>query len=111
MDPASVSEMERSLSPYVVERQLGGGGMSHVFLAHDPSLGRRIVVKVLHPELAAEVNLERFRREIRLAAQLVHPNIVPLLNAGETGQGLPYYTMPYLEGESLRLRLQQTKRL
>jgi serine/threonine-protein kinase len=68
---------------YLLERELGGGGMSRVFLAHDRLLGRRVVVKVLLPELAAGVNVERFRREIQLAAQLQHPHIVPLLSAGE----------------------------
>ncbi|MGH7678649.1 MAG: protein kinase domain-containing protein [Gemmatimonadaceae bacterium] len=103
------SEIARSLgSQYSVERELGGGGMSRVFLAFDESLGRRIVVKVLHPELAASVSIERFRREIRVAANLVHPHIVPLLSAGEA-EGLPFYTMPYIEGESLRARLQREK--
>jgi len=104
-------DIPRSLaSQFSVERELGGGGMSRVFVAFDESLGRRIVVKVLHPELAAAVSVERFRREIRVAAQLAHPHIVPLLNAGEV-DGLPYYTMPYIEGESLRARLLQDKRL
>ncbi len=104
-------DISRSLaSQYSVERELGGGGMSRVFIAFDKALGRRIVVKVLHPELAAAVSIERFRREIRVAAQLAHPHIVPLLNAGEV-DGLPYYTMPYIEGESLRARLLQDKRL
>jgi len=69
---------------YALERELGGGGMSRVFVAHEAALGRRVVVKVLPPELAAEVSNERFRREIQLAAQLQHPHIVPLLSAGET---------------------------
>ena len=107
----TASDISRSLSSqYTVERELGGGGMSRVFVAFDESLGRRIVVKVLHPQLAANVSIERFRREIRVAAQLVHPHIVPLLSAGET-EGLPYYTMPYIEGESLRALLQREKRL
>ena len=89
---------------YALERELGGGGMSRVFVAHEAALGRRVVVKVLPPELAAEVSNERFRREIQLAAQLQHPHIVPLLSAGET-RGLPFFTMPYVEGESLRARL------
>ena len=89
---------------YSLERELGGGGMSRVFVARDAALGRLIVVKVLPPEMAAAVNLERFRREIRLAASLLHPHIIPLLSAGET-DGIPYYTMPYVGGESLRSRL------
>ena len=88
---------------YLIERELGGG-MSRVFVAADARLGRKVVVKVLPPELAGGVNLERFEREIRLAAGLQHPHIVPLLTAGSAGD-LPYYLMPYIEGESLRSRL------
>lgn len=89
---------------YSIERELGGGGMSRVFVAEESSLGRRVVVKVLSPDLAAAVSVERFKREIVLAARLQHPHIVPLLIAGEAG-GLPYFTMPLVEGESLRQRL------
>src|SRR5215208_571513 len=78
--------------------------MSRVFLAEELSLGRRVVVKLLPPELAAAVSVERFRREVLVVAQLQHPHIVPVLAAGET-HGLPYYTMPYIEGESLRARI------
>ncbi|MFN8574674.1 MAG: protein kinase [Gemmatimonadaceae bacterium] len=95
---------------YVLERELAGGGMSRVFVALDAILGRRIVVKVLPPELAADVNIERFRREILLFASLLHPHIIPLLSAGEAC-GLPYYTMPYVDSESLRLRLAQDGQL
>ena len=91
-------------SAYTVERELGGGGMSRVFVAEQRSLGRHVVVKVLPPELAADVNAERFRREIQLCAKLQHPHIVPLLSAGEAEQ-LLYYTMPYIDGPSLRQRL------
>src|SRR5580765_3658621 len=89
---------------YTVERELGGGGMSRVFVATDTRLGRRVVVKVLSPDLLASVSAERFEREIRLAARLQHPHIVPLLSAGDVG-GIPYYTMPFVEGASLRERL------
>jgi serine/threonine-protein kinase len=89
---------------YTLERELGGGGMSRVFVAQDTALGRKVVIKVLEPDLAAGVSTERFAREIRLAAQLQHPNIVPLHAAGEAA-GLPYYTMPFVEGLSLRKRL------
>jgi tetratricopeptide (TPR) repeat protein len=91
-------------SAYTLERELGGGGMSRVFVAEETALRRKVVVKVLPPELTAGVNVERFNREILLAAKLQHPNIVQVLTAGET-QGLPYYTMPLVEGESLRARL------
>lgn len=87
-----------------VERELGGGGMSRVFVATGAALGRRIVVKVLPPDAPAQVSTERFKREIRLAARLQHPHIVPLLATGDT-EGLPYYTMPFVQGESLRERL------
>src|SRR5688572_297687 len=97
-------------SGYTVERELTGGGMSHVYLATERALGRKVVVKVLPPDLAAGVNRERFRREIHLAAQLQHPHIVPLLTAGEDGD-LLYYTMPYVSGESLRARLEEKGRL
>jgi serine/threonine-protein kinase len=92
---------------YVVERELAAGGMSRVFVAEERALGRRVVVKVLSPDLAAGVNAERFRREIQLTARLQHPHIVPILSAGEM-DGLPFYTMPFVEGESLRVRLVRT---
>jgi serine/threonine protein kinase/Tfp pilus assembly protein PilF len=98
-------DLQRSLgSAYTLERELGGGGMSRVFLARDEALGRSVVVKVLAPELAAELSVERFAREIRLAARLQHPNIVPVHSADES-EGLPYYTMPFVDGASLRARL------
>ena len=89
---------------YRIERQLGGGGMSYVFVADETALGRKVAVKVLRPDLAAEISIERFKREILLAARLQHPHIVPVLTAGEIA-GLPYYTMPFVEGESLETRL------
>ena len=89
---------------YIVERELGGGGMSRVFLAEERRFGRRVVVKVLSPELAAEVSAERFERETRVAAKLQDPRIVPVLSAGEAA-GLPFYTMPYVDGTSLRQRM------
>ncbi|HJR65802.1 MAG TPA: protein kinase [Gemmatimonadaceae bacterium] len=95
---------------YTLERELGGGGMSRVFVAQDARLGRRVVVKVLHPDMAATVSASRFEREVRLAARLQHPHVVPLFTAGETGR-LLYYTMPYIEGESLRQRLAREGRL
>ncbi len=89
---------------YTLEHELTGGGMSRVFVAEDASLSRKVVVKVLAPELGGSVNFDRFRREISVAARLQHPHIVPLLTAGEV-DGLPYFTMPFVEGESLRSRL------
>lgn len=91
---------------YAVERELGGGGMSRVFLARDRSLDREVVVKVLAPELAQGVNRERFGREVLFAAQLQHPHVVPVLAAG-SADDLPYYIMPFVAGESLRALLAQ----
>ena len=95
---------------YVIERELGGGGMSRVFVATESALGRKVVIKVLSPELAAALSVERFRREILVAARLQHPHIVPVLTSGEAA-GLPYFTMPYVEGESLRVRLARSGEL
>ena len=91
-------------SAYTLERELGGGGMSRVFVARDERLGRHVAVKVLHPNLSADVSAVRFEREILVAARLHHPHLVPLLSAG-TVDGLPFYTMPFVEGETLRARL------
>src|SRR5574338_91418 len=104
--PVSLSDQIRdTLGPsFTVERELGGGGMSRVFVAYDQTLERRVVVKVLAPELMADVNAERFRREILVIAGLQHPHIVPVLSAGEIG-GRPYLVMPFVEGESLRARI------
>ncbi|HEU4682528.1 MAG TPA: serine/threonine-protein kinase [Gemmatimonadales bacterium] len=100
-----LERLQRTLSSaYRIERELGGGGMSRVFLTEEVALGRRVVLKVLPPDLAAGLSIERFRREIQLAASLHHPHIVPLLAAGEA-DGLLYYTMPLIEGESLRTKL------
>jgi serine/threonine-protein kinase len=98
-------QLQKSLgSAYTIVRELGGGGMSRVFLAEDNALKRSVVFKVLLPELAAGVNAERFKREVQLSARLQHPHIVPVLSAGEV-DGLPYYVMPFVKGESLRARL------
>src|SRR5918911_3539500 len=78
---------------YTLERELGGGGMSRVFLAEEVALGRTVVLKVLPPEMSSAVSAERFRREIQLAARLTHPNIVPVHSAGRASE-LLYYTMP-----------------
>ena len=101
------SELRNALGDnYVLERELTGSGMSRVFVATEKSLNRKVVVKVLPYEMAAGVNRERFRREIQLAAQLQHPHIVPLHAAGSSGD-LLYFTMPYIEGESLRHALHE----
>src|SRR6266545_39453 len=89
---------------YRVEKELGGGGMSRVFVAEETRLARRVVIKVLPPDLALEMRVDRFNREIQLSASLQHPHIVPLLAAGGADD-LLYYTMPFVEGEALRSRL------
>jgi len=89
---------------YRIEKELGGGGMSRVFLAEEVRLGRKVVIKVLPPEMAAGVSVDRFEREIKLAARLQHPHVVPLLTAG-SHDDLLYYVMPFIEGESLRAKL------
>ena len=98
-------ELQHTLgSTYTLERELRRGGMARVFLATETRLRRSVVVKVLSPEMATDVSGERFEREIQLAASLQQANIVPILSAGDMA-GVPYYTMPYVEGESLRALL------
>ncbi|HVF41333.1 MAG TPA: protein kinase, partial [Gemmatimonadaceae bacterium] len=89
---------------YRIDRELGGGGMSRVFVATETALGREVVIKVLPPELVEGMSVERFKREISLAAALQHAHIVPVHAAGEVN-GLPYFTMPFVDGHSLRMRL------
>ena len=99
------TQLEATLGDsYAIERELGGGGMSRVFLATDLALSRRVVIKVLSPELSAEVSAKRFAREVKLAASLQQANIVPVLSAGEI-DGVPHYIMPFVEGLSLRAKL------
>ena len=92
---------------YTIERELGGGGMSRVFVALDERCERRVAVKVLPEHLAASVSVDRFKREILLSAGLQHPHIVGVLSAGDAA-GLPYFVMPYVEGETLGARLART---
>ncbi len=101
----SFAKLQHELrATYRLERELGGGGMSRVFAAEEVALGRRVALKVLPPELAGELSLERFRRELLTAARLQQANIVPVLSAGDL-EGVPWYTMPFVEGRSLRDRL------
>ncbi|MDQ2669503.1 MAG: protein kinase, partial [Gemmatimonadota bacterium] len=98
-------QLATGLGPtYRLERELGGGGMSRVFVAEETRLGRKDVIKVLPPEASAGIPADRFEREIRLAASLQHPNVVQVLNAGAAGE-LVYYVMPYIAGESLASRI------
>jgi serine/threonine-protein kinase len=95
---------------YRIERELGRGGMGLVYLAEDLKLGRKVALKVLRPELAQSIGTERFLREIRIAAQLNHPNVLALIDSGEAA-GFFYYVMFYVEGESLRDRLNRERQL
>ena len=89
---------------YLIERELGAGGMATVYLAEDVRHHRKVAIKVLHPELSAVLGPERFLKEIELTANLQHPHILPLFDAGNA-DGLLFYVMPYVEGETLRGRL------
>ena len=101
-----LDQLQQTLTgTYVLERELGGGGMSRVFVATETALDRKVVIKVLPLDLGFGVSVDRFKREIQLAAQLQHPHILGLLSAGETN-GMPYYTMPFVDGLSLRTRLE-----
>jgi serine/threonine-protein kinase len=103
--PSLQEQLQQALGPqYRVEREIGAGGMSTVFAAVEASLGRRVAIKVLQPELMAGLSNDRFAREVKLAASLQQANIVPLLSAGEAG-GFSYYTMPLVEGSSLRAKV------
>ncbi len=95
---------------YALERELGRGGMATVYLARDLREEQPVAVKIMHPSLATALDSERFLREMGIAASLAHPLIVPLYDSGNT-RGLPYYVMPYVEGESLYQRLQRERRL
>src|SRR2546427_2191847 len=95
---------------YALERELGRGGMAVVFLARDPRHDRAVAIKVLRHEIAAALGAERFLREIQIAAKLHHPHILPLYDSGAAGD-LLYYVMPYVEGESLRQRLDRETQL
>jgi serine/threonine-protein kinase len=95
---------------YAVEDELKGGGMSRLFLATDLALNRRVVIKILPPELTSDMMAARFKRESQVTAHLQHPNILPIITAG-LREGLMYYVMPFISGESLRERLKRDKQL
>ena len=104
MSPAEQRLIDALAGRYRIERELGGGGMSRVWVATETALDRQVVIKVIAAELTEGLSAERFTRELRLAARLQHANVVPVLSAGDAG-GLPYYTMPFVSGESLRVRM------
>lgn len=95
---------------YRVEKEVGRGGMAAVYVAEDEQFGRRVAIKVLHPDLGSTLNAERFAREIRVLAQLNHPNILPVLDSGEV-RGVLYYVMPFIDGETLAARLERERQL
>ena len=105
------TQLQGSLGPgYRLSRELGGGGMAHVFVADDPELDRSVVVKVLSPDLTVGVDGERFKREIQVATSLNHPRIVPVESAASAGDVL-YYTMPFIDGDTLRALVTAEKRI
>ena len=109
--PDPVTRLNAALEGrYAIERELGEGGMATVYLADDLKHERKVALKVLKPELAAVVGAERFLAEIKTTANLQHPHILPLFDSGEA-DGFLYYVMPYVEGESLRERLERDKQL
>lgn len=111
MNNTSIDQVRAALAQaYNIDRELGRGGMATVFLAQDMKHDRTVALKVLHPDLAASMGPERFLREIKLAARLNHPHILPLFDSG-TADGFLYYVMPYVEGESLRERLDRQSQL
>ena len=95
---------------YVIEREIGRGGMATVYLARDLRHDRKVAVKVLDPELGAVLGIERFLAEIKVTANLQHPNLLPLFDSGEAA-GQLFYVMPFVDGESLRAKLEREKQL
>jgi len=111
VDSMAIDALTRALADrYRIERELGAGGMATVYLAHDLRHGRDVAIKVLHPDLGAALGAERFLTEIRTTARLQHPHILPLLDSGEA-DGLLYYVMPLVTGETLRRRLERERQL
>jgi serine/threonine protein kinase/dipeptidyl aminopeptidase/acylaminoacyl peptidase len=115
--PERIEQVQRAFTAYTVEQELGSGGMATVYLAHDKKHDRKVAIKILRAELAAVLGAERFLQEIRVTANLQHPHILGLIDSGLVGeeagelQGRPYYVMPYVDGESLRQRLDKEQQL
>jgi len=113
----TITEVQHGFAAYDIERELGSGGMATVYLAHDRKHDRRVAIKVLHPELAAMLGTDRFVQEIRVTANLQHPHILGLIDSGVISddggelRGRPYYVMPYIDGETLRDRLDKEQQL
>ena len=111
-DVGEIARVRRALAGrgYTIERVLGEGGMATVYLATDVKHRRQVAVKVMRPELAATLGAERFLREVEIAAQLSHPHILPVHDSGDA-EGVLYYVMPYVEGESLHDRIKRETQL
>src|SRR6478752_2456443 len=107
--PELLTRLQSALADrYRIEGEIGAGGMATVFLAHDLRHDRKVALKLLRPELSAVIGAERFLAEIKLTANLQHPHILPLFDSGEADAHL-FYVMPFVEGESLRSRLNREK--
>src|SRR3954464_8331767 len=107
----SFNDMKAALADrYVLERELGAGGMATVYLAHDPRHNRKVAIKVMHPDLALLFGSHRFLKEIETTANLQHPHILPLFDSGQVANTV-FYVMPYVLGESLRARITREKQL
>ena len=110
-DPDPVPRLNEALEGrYRIEREVGEGGMATVYLAEDLRHKRRVAVKVLRPELASALGSDRFLREIEITARLAHPHILPLLDSG-AADGVLFYVMPFVDGETLRERLEREREL
>src|SRR5262245_51428920 len=105
---SAIGALERDR--FTIVRELGSGGMASVYLAHDRVLDRQVAVKTLHPNLARGVGADRFLLEVRRTARLVHPNILPLFDSGSL-DGILFYVMPFVDGQTLRHRLERDGRL
>jgi len=105
-----LTRLERFQDRYTIEREIGAGGMATVYLAHDTKHDRKVAIKVLRPDVAEVIGFDRFLHEIKIAAKLSHPHILPVHDSGQF-DGLLYFTMPYVEGESLRGRLNRERQL
>src|SRR5438477_10689592 len=107
----ALDQLKTSLADrYSIEREIGAGGMATVYLARDIRHDRLVALKLLNPELGAVLGVERFLAEIKVTANLQHPNLLPLFDSGEA-EGLLFYVMPFVEGETLRVRLDREKQL
>src|SRR5436853_1900489 len=115
--PEDIEQIKRAFTAYRVEQEIGCGGMATVYLARDQKHDRKVAIKVLHAELAAILGVTRFVQEISVTANLQHPHILGLIDSGvlpDTAgelRGRPYYVMPFVEGESLRQRLDREQQL